>query len=469
MSLSRREFLRVTGMATLTTALPFGIGGKHVSAAMPPPTRVPMRYTSRIMGANIKLWAFDQNRTVRQRQIQKVLEWGFESLRDNEPFGMIPQYDLNHAKAVAEELAEHDVSYLFTGADRTPGIENFISPSAWAGIRQRYPDIGDSRRCLTAIATGSNMRDINEFMLDHVQMLRNLMPANARMQAFNGPELLGYLKWNMFDPEFRQWVRSIGLPAPPPVNDPSIEAEIWSNYRNFRNQMKQIWGDEWVYDSSHVYAYDGPIGQAVYFAPWPGGNPVITELGVSRYAVNNPPSWWDRVIDESIQYWASLGLQWIGRDRYMYNVEEFYIHAAIDPRFFDLWLTGETEALWDQAPYQQLLQRMLGSDRQGFPEYDAVMLDPAMESAVLQMMDRYRSNRGTYEPPLPPDPEWDSDTIGGVRRDGALGDAQGQGVERGYGAGPRVGAPAGESTPKVTPLPKPGGGSSPVEKLGGGR
>lgn len=470
MNLSRREFLRVTGMATLTAALPLGIGRKTASAAAPPPPRVPMRFTSRIMGANIKLWTFGRNRPARQRQIQKVLEWGFESLRDNEPFGMTPQYDMNHAKAVAEELAEHGVSYLFTGADRTPGVENFISPSAWAAIRQRYPDVGDARRCLTAIATGSNMQSLNEFMLDHVQVLRNLMPSNARMQAFNGPELLGYLKWNMFDPQFRQWVRSIGLPAPPPVNDPGVDAEIWTNYRNFRSQMKQIWGDEWVYESSHVYAYDGPIGQAVYFAPWPGGNPVITELGVSLYAVDNPPSWWDRVLDETVEYWASLGLQRVGRDRYIYNVEEFYIHSAVDPRFFDLWLTDETEALWDQNLYRQLLERMLGTDRQGFPEYDAVMLDPEMEAAVLRVMDRYRSNRGTYEPPLPPDPEWDSDTIGGMPRDGAIGGAGGQSIDRGYGSGPAPGVGSGEpNTPKVTPLPKPGGGSTPVEKLGGGR
>ncbi len=470
MSLSRREFLRVTGMATLTATLPLGLGRKPAAAAMPPAGRTPRRYTSRIMGANVKLWTFDRDRSVRQRQVQKVLEWGFESLRDNEPFGLIPQYDLNHAKAVVEELAEQGVIYLFTGADRTPGVENFISPSAWSAIRQRYPDIGDARRCLTAIATGSNMQSLNEFMLDHVQMLRNLMPSNARMQAFNGPELLGYLKWNMFDPEFRRWVRSIGLPAPPPVNDQGINAEIWTNYRTFRGQMKQIWGDEWMHDSSHVYAYDGPIGQAVYFAPWPGGHAAVTELGVSRYAVDDPPSWWDRVVDETIEYWASLGLQWIGQDRYMYNVEEFYIHSAVDPRFFDLWLTGETEALWDQSLYLQLLERMRNTDRQGFPEYDAVMLDPAVEAAVLQMMDRYRSNRGTYEPPLPPDPEWGSDTIGGLPRDGAIGGADGQSIERGYGSGPGRGVGAGDqSTPKVPHLPRPGGGTTPVEKLGGGR
>lgn len=464
MSLSRREFLRITGMATLTAALPLSIG-KRSAAAAPPPGRVPTRYTARLMGANIKLWAFGRNRTARQRQIQKVLEWGFEGLRDNEPFGMVPQYDMNHAKAVAEELAEQGISYLFTGADRTPGVENFVSPSTWAAIRQRYPDVGDSRRCLTAIATGSNMRSLNEFMLDHVQILRNLMPSNARMQAFNGPELLGYLKWNMFDPAFRQWVRSIGLQAP------DNDAEVWANYRSFRDQMKQIWGSEWVYESSHVYAYDGPIGQAVYFAPWPGGNPVITELGVSLYAVDNPPSWWDRVIDETVQYWASLGLQWTGRDRYLYNVEEFYIHSAVDPRFFDLWLSDETEALWDQSLYQQLLDRMRGTDRQGFPEYDAVMLHPGMEAAVLQMMDRYRSNRGTYEPPLPPHPEWDENELGALPRDGAIGGAGGQSIERGYGTGsPGSGAGGGDpTTPRGAPAPKPGGGGTPVEKLGGGR
>ncbi|MER3462233.1 MAG: hypothetical protein C4342_04325, partial [Armatimonadota bacterium] len=288
----------------------------------------------------------------------------------------VQPYDLNHAKVVVEELAEQGVSYLFTGADRIPGIEHFIPPSAWYAIRQRYPDISDSRRCLTAIATGANMQSLNAFMLDRVQMLRNLMPSSTRMQAFNGPELLAYLKWNMFDPQFRQWVRSIGLPAP------DSDAEVWANYHSFRSQMKEIWGDEWVYDSSHVYAYDGPIGQAVYFAPWPGGNPVITELGVSLYAVDNPPSWWDRVIDETIEYWASRGLQWVGRDRYMYNVEEFYVHSAVDPRFFDLWLSGETEVLWDRSQYLQLLERVRGTDREGFPEYDAVMLHPDMEPAV---------------------------------------------------------------------------------------
>lgn len=460
MSLSRREFLRVTGMATLTAALPLGLGRKSALAASPPPGLE--RYTARVMGANVKVWTFDQSRTVRQRQIQQVVGWGFECLRDNDVFGSVPTYDLYHAGAVAEELGEQGVDYLFTGADRTPGMEELIPASAWAAIRERYPYIGDARRCLTSIAAGAGMTSVTEFMLDKVAFLRGIMPSNARMQAFNGPELEGYLKWNMYDHNFRAWVRSIGLPAPDPVDDPAMRALVRQNYDNFKNAMKSIWGDNWVYDSSHVYVYDGANGPGVYYYPWPSGHKVLTEVGVSRVAVQDPAYWFGRVLFDVVQYYASRGLEWLGADRYMYNVEEFYIHSAVDPRFLDLWLSGQTEVLWNPQLYRQLVEGLNGSNREGLPEYDAVMMDESLAAAVLNVMQTFRNNRGTYEPQQP-EGGGGQDSFGG-ELDSALGGAGGQSVERGYGTGTggAGGGIAGGATPKGTP-------TTPVEKLGGGR
>ncbi|RMG22610.1 MAG: hypothetical protein D6724_10095 [Armatimonadetes bacterium] len=411
------------------------------------------------MGANLKVWAFDRSRTVRQRQIQQVVEWGFECLRDNDIFGGTPVYDLNHARAVVEELGEQGISYLFTAVDRIPGIEDFISPQAWAGILQRYPYIGDARRCLTAIATGANLTSLNEFMLEKVAYLRGLMPENARLQAFNGPELLGYIKWNMFDPNFRAWVQSLGLPAPPPVNDPNVNRQIWDNYRSFINQLKAIWGENWVHDSSHVYVYDGANGPAVYYYPWPGGNKVLTEVGVSRYDVQDPASWYSRVLFDVVNYYASRGLEWLGSDGYMYNVEEFYIHSAIDPRFVDLWERGETEALWNPVTYRQLVEGLGGTNREGLPEYDAVMMDPDMAAAVLGVMDTFRSNRGTYEPPVQGGGGGGQDSFGGALDSALSSGGSGQTFERGY--------PTGGGAPKSTPVKK-GGDPTEVGKLGKG-
>lgn len=452
MDLSRREFLRVTGLAALSAALPFGLT-KSARAASPPMAR----YTARVMGANIKVYTFDPSASVRRRQIQKVVEWGFECLRDNDVYGGTPVYDLNHAKAVVEELGERGIPYLFSAVDRIPGIENFISPQAWAGIRNRYPDIGDSRRCLTAIATGCNLRPLNDFMLEKVAYLRRLMPPNTRLQVFNGPELLGYLKWNLFDPQFRAWVRDLGLPAPAPVEDPSINRQIWDNYRSFINAVRSIWGDQVIGDSSHVYAYNGPNGPSVYYYPWPGGHKILTEVGVSRYEVPNPPAWFSRILFDAVDYYASRGLQWIGSDGYTYNVEEFYIHAAVDPRYLDLWERGETEALWDPNLYRQLIDRHAGTDRQGFPEYDAIMMDADLASAVLGVMDTFRRNRGTYEPPVQWQGGGESSAIGGGPSS-TLPGASGQ------SSGP--GNPAGGSS--KSPPKKKGGRSSGGRKVGKG-
>ncbi|GIV01915.1 MAG: hypothetical protein KatS3mg015_0745 [Fimbriimonadales bacterium] len=455
MDLSRREFLRVTGLAALSATLPLGLT-KSARAASPPPRA---RYTSRVMGANIKLYAFDPSRTVRQRQVQQVVDWGFECLRDNDPFGGTPIYDMNHAKVVVEELGEAGVPYLLTAVDRIPGIEDFISPQAWMGIRERYPDIGDSRRCLTAIATGSGMSALNNFMLDKVGYLRQLMPAGTRLQVFNGPELLGYLKWNMFDPQFRAWVRSLGLPAPPPVDDPNVNRQVWENYRSFIGAVRGIWGNDVIGDSSHVYAYNGLNGPSVYYYPWPGGNKVLTEVGVSRYEVPDPPAWYARILFDVVDYYASRGLQWQGVDGYTYNVEEFFIHAAIDPRFLDLWEYGQTEALWDPVAYRQLIERNAGTDRQGFPEYDAVMMDPDLAAAVLGVMDTFRSNRGTYEPPVQGGGGGGQDSFGGALDSALSSGGSGQTFERGY--------PTGGGAPKSTPVKK-GGDPTEVGKLGKG-
>lgn len=356
----------------------------------------PPRYAVRYLGANIKTWCFDKSRRTRRQQILQVKSWGFEKLRDNHPFSHLDQYDLYHGKAVMEECLEMGIEYTITGADRNPGLENLISAEQVNALLTRYPKMGDVRTVITVIGCGLNIPTIRSFLLDNIAAMRGIFPQGVRMQAWNGPETEGAIPWNLYDPEFRQYVADLGFPMPgnlDPVSD-ELNIVVKNHYDSFKAQAQSIWGSPWLGESVHVYWRDSQWGNKPLYTPWQPSRwvPVITEYGVNHYQVADLPNAFLTMPNRIIQEYAQAGV-FVADDAGVWNVQELFLHEPLDPGWIDLWQNGDTRALWNPEAYARLKEAHAGGPRGPWPEYGAVMLDRTTAAAVTQAMVPLKENR----------------------------------------------------------------------------
>lgn len=395
MGISRRDFFRTAGLAALASTAPIAIRSKVNAAPVQPHYRV------KTFGANMSTYCFDKNSRIRKDQIQQVKRWGFKKLRDNAVHINWPLYDLNHARAVTQECLEQGIQYTINAVFVNHGIQNHLTADQWAAVRARYNgNSGYAMIATAAMAIGLNKQPFCNFILDQAQQQRAAYPQGVRMQAFNGPEIEGFLPWNMYDEEFRAFWRSIQVDVPEQGPDPApLNSWIKSNYENFRNQVKSIWGSPWLDRSTHMYEYIGSWGQRLYVSPAPNEEqqPIITEWGANRNECQNLVNVFRTLPVRMIEHNASAGVL-VTDSTGSYNILEMFLHEPLDRRFIDLWQQGRTQLLWNPRQYTALISSM--TDNRGHWEaHSGVFMEPNIAKAILETMQSLSGGSGQSAPP----------------------------------------------------------------------
>lgn len=384
MDLSRREFIRGAGVAAVSAALPFALARRAVAA--PTAASVTPSYRIKYFGANIQLWCFDKTRRYRRDQIRQLKRWGFNKVRDNQPWRYPAQYNMNHAVTVCDELMAEGIEVTLTTANCNPGLENLVSPTQWQALLNRMNgNVAFARTAVGAIGVGTNITSIKDFFRSQCQYMRGLFPQGVRMEPFNGPEYQQQgIWWSLFDGDFRQFAASIGFNVDPIDGQiPEVNSTLANQYIGFGNELKAIWGTPWLDNSA--FAYVNMVNQQpnYYLAPFDQRiwSPIITEYGIIKDANNRSGRFLTMPYD-IINSLANAGIQ-VTTGGKTYNCLELFLHAPIDGRFLQVWQWGDTRMLWNPRQYQQLVQREY---TQGvMDDYMGVMMDATMSRNISQV------------------------------------------------------------------------------------
>lgn len=380
---SRRQFLYGAGAVAAVGMLPFLRKPLTALAQQQGDSKIESvgaRYAVKHFGANIRFWTFDKNATTRLSQIKQCEKWGFTKLRTNEPYMYLDVYDIHHAVQVTYDCLERGIEYTICPVAYNPTLDSFVTTDQFNAIFAQYNNrVFDTRAVICTLGIGLNIPSIREHLLGVVSWMRDLFPQGVRMQAFNGPELEGYTYWNLYRPEFREWARSLGFP----VEDGDGVAEvIHNNYTSFKEEAKAIWGDPFLDGGAHHYAWRDSIAYV-------GASPYVTEFGVNRHVVTDVRAKFESLPNQIINYTAQNGIQ-VEENGTYYNVTEMFMHSATDPRFLDLWLAENgTKALWNPGKYRSLLRRS-DSRRNTMNEFDGVMMDSRVATAITRASRRLR-------------------------------------------------------------------------------
>jgi hypothetical protein len=376
---SRRNFLIGAGALAAASALPL-LREPLKALAKSKRASYGSRYAVKHFGANIRFWTFDKNAKTRDAQIKQCIKWGFTKLRTNEPYMYLDVYDIHHAVQVTEDCLAKGIEYTICPVAYNPTLDDFVTTEQFNAIYSKYNGrIFDTRAVICALGIGLNMQPIRDHLLGVVSWMRDLFPQGVRMQAFNGPELDGYQYWNLYDPDFRAWARSIGFPA---EEGDGINELIHQNYESFKAQERAIWGEPFLDQGAHHYAWANSVAYV-------GVSPYVTEYGVNRYQVSDLKAAFETLPNRIINYTAQNGVQITIEGEY-FNVLEMFLHSPIDPRFLDLWLVENgTKALWNPSLYRRLLKKS-DSSRNTMNEFDGVMMDTRLASVVTRTSKRLR-------------------------------------------------------------------------------
>lgn len=385
--LSRRQFLTCASAATALCSLPILRGSITALAKQNQDqdggetlSGVGSRYAVKEFGANIRFWTFDKNARTRASQIRQVKRWGFTKLRTNEPCMYLDVYDINHAAMVAYECLAEGIEWTICPVSYTPSVEAYVTPQQYGAIATRYNNrVFDIWSVICTLGIGLNMPAMREHLLGVVQFMRDRFPQGTRMQAFNGPELEGYSYWNLYSAEFRNWAQSHGFPV---EEGEGVTEVIRNNYLSFMEEAKGIWGDPFLSEGSHHYAWSEGVAHV-------GLSPYVTEFGVNRSEFRDVSRAWEPMPNDIINYNARNGLESTSEGQ-NFNVLEMFVHSATDPRFLDLWLRENgTKPLWKASSYRSLLRRS-DSSRNTWNEFDAVMMDSRVATVITRMSRRLR-------------------------------------------------------------------------------
>ena len=398
MKITRRDLIKGAGATMLIAGMPFYLK-KPVKAQGWNATQ-PI-WAIKHFGTDIKFWCFDKSSRVRKSQILQVKRWGFDKLRDNNPEGFTDtDYDIYHAAATAQDCLDHGVEFLITGSDRNIGLENFVTPQQYQAILQKYNgDVDYARRVINTIGTGLNIEPIRNFLLEKIQWYRNVFPQGVRMQCWNGPEMDGFIAWNMYDPGFQDWVKSIGFSFDSVGGGSLGQGEnanttIKQHFDSFRLQAKAIWGEPWLEQNSmHLYWYESDVyGNQIFFTPWQPElwQPNVTEYGVNYYDVPNRKQALQNYLFIVIQKMADHGMEFTFPDG-KWNLREVFLHEAVDQRWVDLWVKGDTSPLWSPRTYQRLLAKET-TDRKNWAEYSGTLMELGCAAAMTQVISALKKN-----------------------------------------------------------------------------
>lgn len=292
------------------------------------------------------------------------------------------------------------IEYTVCGVDRNPGLENLLTADQWAAVKTRYNgNEGMARTATSAMAVALLKQPFCDFLLDHVVQARAAYPQGVRMQAYNGPELDGFDPWNMYDEEYRQFWRDIGVDVPHGGANPvALNDLIRNNYDSYANQVKAIWGSPWLGKTTHMYEYIGSWGQRMYVAPGPDSmqEPIITEWGAHRFECNNLVNVFQTLPIRMIEHNAQKGVQ-VTDATGTYNVLEAFLHEPLDSRFIDLWQQGRTQLLWNSRQYSALVLSMT-DNRHGWVPWSGVFMDAPVATAIQETMRSLSGAGGSSQP-----------------------------------------------------------------------
>ncbi len=384
MSLTRRDFLRGAGVAAISAALPF-ILSRNAKAA-PTAAAVTPSYRIKYFGANIQLWCFDKTRRYRRDQIRQLKRWGFNKVRDNQPWRYPNQYNMNHAKTVCDELLAEGIEPTIATANCNPGLENLVTPTQWqALLNYMNGNIGFARTAVGTLGIAANITSIKDYFRNQCQYMRGLFSQGVRMEPFNGPEYQQQnIWWSVFDGGFRQFAASIGFNVDPiGGNIPEVNSNLATEYMNFANELKAIWGTPWLDKSAFAYINLVQGQNNYYIAPFDERiwSPVITEYGIIRTASNRAGKFLTMPYD-IINSLANAGIQVTSNGK-TYNCLELFLHAPLDGRFLHVWEWGDTRMLWNPRQYQQLVQREYTQGQ--LDDYAGVMMDATLSRNISQV------------------------------------------------------------------------------------